>query len=197
MGPHLWRTRKAALPNLDVNLKLKNKKASSILKGNIVFNDCRASDGLQMMGKSNQQMIVIRKICLEQQRNQDIAKPGTLASYLTSKVLKNEKTQQNEILLALALLEAHSTLRGTELASITRKEVTVGTDCVKIIVSKRKAKNGGRQIILRPRLDKTICPYAALSKQIEMFNNRFSNQNSVSLNKIILQSSDQGVSALL
>ncbi|KAA6400283.1 MAG: hypothetical protein EZS28_004192 [Streblomastix strix] len=225
MGPNLWRTRRAALSNLDVYLKSKNKKASSLLRGNVVLNVRRALDGMQKMGKSNQQMIAIRRgICSifsllinseDFTRNPliqsfmkpivsgIIKKPRYSKAWNISKLLdfeslkSNEKTQQNVMLHALELLESHSTLRGTELASITRKQITVDTDCIKIIVSKRKAKNGGRQIIIRPRLDKTICPYGALSKWIEMLNNRFSNQNSVQLNKRNLQTSDQGVRDLL
>jgi hypothetical protein len=77
------------------------------------------------------------------------------------------------MLHALVLLEAHSTLRGTELASITRDSVTVELDSIKIIVSKKKAKNGGREIVIRPRFDKTICPFIALSNWINMLNDKF------------------------
>ncbi|KAA6395276.1 MAG: hypothetical protein EZS28_009195, partial [Streblomastix strix] len=225
MGPNLWRTRRAALSNLDVYLKSKNKNASSLLKGNVVLNVRRALDGMQKMGKSNQQMIAIRRgvcsIFALLISNKDLTRSPLISSFMKlivsgiikkpryskawniSKLLdfesikSNEKTQQNVMLHALALLEAHSTLRGTELASITRKQITVDTDCIKIIVAKRKAKNGGREIIIRPRLDKTICPYVALSKWIEMLNNRYPNQNSVWFNKRNLQASDQGVRDLL
>ncbi|KAA6388700.1 MAG: hypothetical protein EZS28_015775, partial [Streblomastix strix] len=168
MGPNLWRTLRTALSDLDVYLKSKNKNTSSLLKGNEVLNKLRYS------------------------------KAWNISKLLDfESLISNEKTQQNVKLHDLTLLEAHSTLRGTELASITRKQITVDTDCIKIIVAKRKANNGGREIVIRPRLDKTIYPYVTLSKWIEMLNNRFPNQNSVWLNKRNLQASDQGVRDLL
>ncbi|KAA6399158.1 MAG: hypothetical protein EZS28_005313 [Streblomastix strix] len=54
--------------------------------------------------------------------------------------------------------KAHSSLLGTVLASITRDSVTVKKESIKIIVSKKKAKNGGREIVTRSRFDKTTFP---------------------------------------
>jgi hypothetical protein len=46
MGFNLWRTRRDALASLDVYLKSKLKKASSLLKGNVVLNVRRALDAM-------------------------------------------------------------------------------------------------------------------------------------------------------
>ncbi|KAA6363764.1 MAG: hypothetical protein EZS28_040710 [Streblomastix strix] len=101
------------------------------------------------------------------------------------------------MLHALVLLEAHSTLRGTELASITRDSIPVELNSIKIIVSKKKAKNGGREIVIRSRFGKTICPFVAFSNWINMLNDKFSGKLSMWLNKRNFQASDQGIRDLL
>ncbi|KAA6377817.1 MAG: hypothetical protein EZS28_026655 [Streblomastix strix] len=125
-------------------------------------------------------------------------KAWNISKLLDFESLKStDKTQQNVMLHALVLLEAHSTLRGTELASITRDSVTVELDSIKIIVSKKKAKNGGREIVIRPRFDKTICPNVALSNWVNMLNDKFPSKQAMWLNKRNLQASEQGVRDLL
>ncbi|KAA6378339.1 MAG: hypothetical protein EZS28_026133 [Streblomastix strix] len=61
MANNLWRTRGAALSNLDVYLQLKNKKASFLRKGNVILNVGSELDEMQKMGKSNQLMIAIKR----------------------------------------------------------------------------------------------------------------------------------------
>ncbi|KAA6378340.1 MAG: hypothetical protein EZS28_026134 [Streblomastix strix] len=98
-------------------------------------------------------------------KKQRYYKAQNISKLLDFESLKsNENTQQYVMLHALALLEVNCTLHGTELASITRKKITVDTDCIKIIVAKRKAKNGWRQIKIGPRFYRTICPVVVLSK---------------------------------
>ncbi|KAA6393144.1 MAG: hypothetical protein EZS28_011327 [Streblomastix strix] len=60
MGTNLWRTRRAALSYLTVYFKSTNKNASSLHKRNVVQDARRVLDGMQKMGKSNQQMSVIK-----------------------------------------------------------------------------------------------------------------------------------------
>ncbi|KAA6368148.1 MAG: hypothetical protein EZS28_036323, partial [Streblomastix strix] len=159
MRLNLRRTRRAAIASLDVYLKSKHKKASSTLKGNAVLKIRRALDTMQQMGKSNQQIIAIRRgicsILALLSINKDFTSLPLISSFMKpivstrvkkpkyDKVWKiskqldfeslksTDKTQQNVMLHALVLLEAHSTLRGTELASITKDSVTVELDSIK------------------------------------------------------------------
>ncbi|KAA6400671.1 MAG: hypothetical protein EZS28_003798 [Streblomastix strix] len=180
MGPILWRTRRDALSNQDVYLKSKNKNASSLLKGNVVQN-FRTKD----FTRSPLISTVMRQIVSGIVKKPRYCKAWNFSMLLDFEGLKsNEKTQQSVILHVLILLEAYFTLRGSQLALITKKQITMDTDQIKTIDSKRNANNGCKEIKIRPRFNKTICPQVALSKRIEMLNNRFPNQNSVRLNKM-------------
>ncbi|KAA6403718.1 MAG: hypothetical protein EZS28_000761 [Streblomastix strix] len=174
MNTNLWRTRRAALSYPTVYFKTTNKNAPSLHKRNIVLDARRTLDGMQKIGKSNQQMIVIKRgecsFFAVLIKCKDFIKSPLISSFMkpiVSGIIKkpryskawninklfefeslksNEKTQQNVKLHIFTILETHSTLRGTELASITKKQITVGTDSIKIIVSKRKAKNAGEKL---------------------------------------------------
>ncbi|KAA6381200.1 MAG: hypothetical protein EZS28_023270 [Streblomastix strix] len=88
------------------------------------------------------------------------------------------------MLHALVFLEARSTLRGTEIASIRRDSVKFEYECIKLIVSKKKAKNGGRETVFRPSFGKTINPFIALWNLINILNYKFPNGQVMWLKKI-------------